>query len=425
MTIPWNRRHSMNTYEKERRNFYKTISNFWPDLYGEEYALYDIAPIKEPDIQEIRLCTSRVGKIYTKAASLLRNASNQTYTEMGFPKETFEFLRLKTIPTESTIARLDLVRIEDTYKCIEINSDTPTFIKELFYVNGQAANEFGMEDPNERMEDQLGKAVKVSIAHAATWLQEPEPYIVFTAHDDNVEDKNTVIYLQELYGLPAKFIPLHELRIVPEKGLYDESGRKIDILYRQTFPIESLILDEDTAGNKIGQWLIDLVLQKKLAIINPPSAFLLQNKAVQAVIWGLHESKDAFFTDEEHQWIENYFLPTYLEPDLFLEKGVSFVKKPVFGREGDTVQIYGLSGKLITEENQQNYLEVTPIFQQYVELPTITYNSKNGRSEGHMLIGSFLVNGEPSAIGFRVGGEITNNLSCFLPAGVVKERGEK
>ena len=132
-----------------------------------------------------------------------------------------------------------------------------------------------------------------------------------------------------------------------------------------------------------------------------------------------------FFTDEEHQWIENYFLPTYLEPDPFLEKGVSFVKKPIFGREGDTVQIYGSSGKLITEENQQNYVEVAPIFQQFVELPTTTFNSEKGRNEGHMLIGSFLVNGEPAAIGFRVGGEITNNLSCFLPAGVVKERGLK
>ena len=31
-------------------------------------------------------------------------------------------------------------------------------------------------------------------------------------------------------------------------------------------------------------------------------------------------------------------LPTYLEPDLFLGKG-SFVQKPSFGREGDTITI--------------------------------------------------------------------------------------
>lgn len=413
----------MYSYKNERKNFYKRISNFWPDLYGEEYALYDITPIKEPDLQEIRRCTFRVGMIYTKAARLLRNASRETYVDMGFPEETIDFLRLKTISEESVIARLDLIKTEDTYKCIEINADTPTFIKELYNVNGIAAKEFGMEDPNEGMEQKLGEAVRLSIAQSAEWIQEAEPYVVFTAHDDNIEDKNTVIYLQQLYGLPAKYIPLHELEIIPEQGLFDGRGRKIDILYRQTFPIESLILDEDASGNKIGKWMINLVLHKKLAMINPPSAFLLQNKAVQAVIWGLHEMNDAFFTDEEHQWIEKYFLATYLESDPFIEKGISFVKKPIFGREGDTVQIFGPTGKLISEEPQQNYIEVPPVYQQYIELPTITFNSEKGRSEGHMLIGSFLVNGNPSAIGVRVGGEITNNLSCFLPAGLVNERG--
>lgn len=409
----------MNSYKNERKNFYNKITNFWPNLYGEEYALYDIAPIKEPDLQEIRQCTFRVGRIYTKAAQLLRNANRETYMDMGFPEETFDFIKLNTIPVESVIARLDLIRTEDTYKCIEINADTPTFIKELFYVNGMAAKEFGKEDPNEGMEEKLGEAIRHSVSQSAEWLQEAEPYVVFTAHDDNVEDKNTVIYLQQLYGLPAKYIPLHELEIIPEHGLFDGKGRKIDILYRQTFPIESLILDEDTSGNRIGKWMIELVLQKELAIINPPSAFLLQNKAVQAVIWGLHEVNDPFFTAEEHQWIQEYFLPTYLEPDPFIKKGVPFVKKPIFGREGDTVQIFAPTGKLITKEQQQNYGEVTPIYQEYIELPTITFNSEKGRNAGHMLIGSFLVNGKPSAIGFRVGGQITNNLSCFLPAGLV------
>jgi len=410
----------LESYNQDRSNFYNGIKNFWPDLYGEEYALFDISAIDEPDLREIRLCTHRVGRIYFKASELLRNVDDETLIDMGFPAETLDFIRLRTIPFESVIARLDLVKNGNSYKCIEINSDTPTFIKELFYVNGLVAKEFNLEDPNAGLAEQLGKAVRTSISESAKWLQEEEPYVVFTAHEDNIEDKNTVLYLQELYRLPAKFIPLHKLIIEPGKGLYDEKGRKIDILYRQTFPIESLLDDEDSYGNKIGQWLLQLVLEKKLAIINPPSAFLLQNKAVQAVIWGLHENNDDFFTDEEHSWIQKYFLPTYLEADPFIYKQSSYVKKPIFGREGDTVQIFGPGGILLAEEQQKTYSEVPAIYQKYIELPRTSYQSETGRKIGYQLIGSFLINGKPSAIGFRVGGEITNNLSCYLPAGLSK-----
>jgi glutathionylspermidine synthase len=132
----------------------------------------------------------------------------------------------------------------------------------------------------------------------------------------------------------------------------------------------------------------------------------------------LHESGDSFFTEEEHSWIEEYFLPTYLEPDTFLLKQSPFVKKPIFGREGDTVQIFSPAGKLLLEEAQKTYSDVPSIYQQFIELPRTSYQSEKGRQIGHKLIGSFLINGKPSAIGLRVGGEITNNLSCYLPAGL-------
>ncbi|RSD25470.1 glutathionylspermidine synthase family protein [Mesobacillus subterraneus] len=413
----------MENYSEKRKRFYSNIKNFWPDLYGEEYALYDAASIGQEEAEMIRIATRKAGHIFFKVCEVLRNADNQTLIEMGFPAETLDFLRIKAMKPESVIARLDLIKSKNTYKCIEINSDTPTFIKELFYVNRMVAADFGLGDPNAGMESHLALSIRKSIADTADWLGEIEPYVVYTAHDDNIEDKNTVLYLRELYGLPSRFVPLHLLRIEPGVGLFDEKGRKVDILYRQTFPIESMILDENGAGNKIGLWLLQLVRDKKLALLNPPSAFLLQNKAVQAVIWGLHENGDPFFSEEEHSWIERYFLPTYLEPVPFIKKKIQYVKKPVFGREGDTVQIFGSDGKLLIEEVHKTYTDVPSIYQECVQLPRAVYLSEKGKQEGHILTGSFLVNGMPSAFGFRAGGEITNNLSCFLPVGLSKERG--
>lgn len=405
-------------YHKKRRKFYNRIDKFWADLYGEEYALYDIALIEKTELEQIHIASERIGVIFSKICKLLREVPDQTLLEMGFPKETLFFLRLKTLMSESVISRLDLIPTGKGYKCIEINADTPTFIKELFDVNGEVCREFAVSNPNEGFDLLLRNAVRESIFESARKLVTKEPYIVFTAHEENIEDRETVLYLQKLSGLASNFTPLHKLQIQKGVGLFDEVGGKIDILYRQTFPIENLIEDEDADGNKIGLWLLELVEAGKLAIINPPSAFLLQNKAVQAVIWGLHLENSLFFTKEEHSWIEEYFLPTYLEPDFFITKGLSFVKKPAFGREGDTVEIYTKDGLLSHADVQRSYTEYLPVYQLYVEHPTITFKNEKGEQEGRLLIGSFLLNGKAAAVGYRVGGAIINNLSYYLPLGM-------
>lgn len=122
---------------------------------------------------------------------------DETLLEMGFPKETISF-KIKTIPAESVISRLDLIPFGDSYKCIEINADTPTFIKELFSINGLVCNEFDVANPNEGMEVLLRKAVRHSINES---IAHPSPHIVFTAHEDNIEDRETVLFLQRGYRL--------------------------------------------------------------------------------------------------------------------------------------------------------------------------------------------------------------------------------
>lgn len=408
-------------YHEERKAFYSRIRNFWADLYGEEYALFDMKMVESNEIEQIRLTSERVGHIFFKVCHLLRNVPDQTLIDMGYPKETIPFIRLKTLKAESVISRLDLIPADNGYKCIEINADTPTFIKELFYINGEVCKEFSVENPNLGMDFFLSKTIRDSIEEDINRAGCNDPYVVFTAHEDNVEDRETVLYLQKVSGVSSKFIPLHKLHIQKGVGLFDDEGNQIDILYRQTFPIESLITDEDEEGNKIGIWLLELVQKGKLTVLNPPSAFLLQNKAVQGIIWGLHVEKHPFFTDEEHQWIERYFLPTFLEPDYFIESKISYVKKPAFGREGDTVEIYNEKGELVDEDVQKSYTEYLPVYQQFQEHPTTLFQSEKGKQEGKLLIGSFLLSGKPSAIGFRVGGSITNNLSYYLPVGMKKE----
>ena len=156
-------------------------------------------------------------------------------------------------------------------------------------------------------------------------------------------------------------------------------------------------------------------------MLNPISAFLLQSKAVQAAIWGMKELDSPYFTETEKQWIYQYFLPTYLEEDIFIENGMKYVKKPSFGREGDTVSVFQGTEKLF-EDKHKTYEKSLPVYQKYVDLPSQQIKTMNGIFEGKVLIGSFLINGKASGIGLRAGKQITDNNAYFLPLGIKKGR---
>lgn len=398
-----------------RQNFYQSIPDFWPDLYEMEYALYDVATITATEVAHIRIASEKIWHIFTKTLTLLQLVPDATLLSLGFPKNSLPYLRLTTLPLASVIARLDLIPYHNSYKCIEINADTPTFIKELFTVNQKVCEHFNVNNPNKYEEARLFRAIRASVEKSAP---KETAHIVFTAHSDDIEDALTVRYLQS--AIPhAHFTPLHRLHIVRHEGLYDEVGRKIDVLYRQTFPLEQLLEDTNEQGDPIGEWLLELVQQRKLAIINPPSAFLLQNKAVQAVIWGLHDNNDPYFTPQDHCDIAHYFLPTYLENTPFITAKQAFVEKPIFGREGDTVRIFEGTNKLRYQEEARTYTTYPYVYQAYVKQPIQHFKTEQGMQQGSLLLGSFIVGNQASAIGYRVGATITNNLSYYLPLGML------
>lgn len=411
---------SPKAHAERREKFYAPLRDkFWPELYDMEYSLLDVYLMSREEVDEIRLATERVGKIFAKTAAMLRQADDQVLWELDFPEETYKYIRMKTINPDSVIARVDLARTPDGYKVLEINADTPTFIKECYNINGLVCREFGVKDPNHGLEPELAEAVRMAIIDSYKYIGgSGMPYVVFTSHGDHLEDRHTALYLLELSGLVnATYCPLDGLRIA-ENGLFDAYDRKIDVLYRQTYPIEHLIHDRDRETNvNVGSLLLDHIVNRKVAVVNPPAAFLLQTKGVQVVIWGLHE-EETFFTAEEHEWIEQYMLPTYFEEDWFIEDREAYVKKPCFGREGDTVEIFHPDGTLMYADKNRSYTDSAPVCQKFAELPKTRIKTIEGEKEAHLLTGCFLINGKASAVGLRAGNMITDNATYYLPAGI-------
>ncbi|MES5926001.1 glutathionylspermidine synthase family protein [Bacillus cereus group sp. MG9] len=408
----------MSQYIKKRKEFYSNYPHFWSDLYECEYSLFHVFPITEQTMKQLQVATERMGKIFFKTARILRNLSNEQLLELGFPTASLPFIRLKGMYPESVISRFDFALTEDNrIKMLEFNSDTPTFIVECFQMNGKVCEELDFDDPNANQERLLSSGITKAVMEFTKGMEDPN--VVFTAHPEHIEDWNTTMYLSRLCHVENKVMPMTELRITDD-ALVDRDGVPIDVLYRQTYPIEDLIEDQDPeTGDLVGVELLQLVKEGKLFIINPLSAFLLQPKSIQCLIWGLAE-EGAFYTSEEQKWIKEYMLPTYLEPDLFLGKS-PFVQKPSFGREGDTITIRDKDTNIMIRNAHETYKSSLPIFQKYTELPVVFLETEKGIEKLSYVFGAFLIAGKASSIGIRAGEKITGNESYYLPVGIKKE----
>ncbi|GAA4717089.1 glutathionylspermidine synthase family protein [Brevibacillus fulvus] len=387
----------------------------WDCMYDEEYALASLHLIPDRLREQLAEATERLARIYGKVLPVLQQSDSALLRELGIPEAALAACRLQVHELPTLVGRFDFAQTAEGLKMLEFNSDTPTGIVEAFHVNQHICDAYGAKNPNQGMAKQLTEAFQ-SIRQKYASMGYRTEHIYFSALDWHEEDKGTTLYLLNHSGLPGRFIGLEQLRLFEDRlyALQDDQFLPIDLLYR-LHALEKLAEEHDTDGYPTGPHLLELIAQKKLAVINPPSAFLLQTKALQALIWNLHES-NAFFTREEHETVETYMLPTYFE-NRFLGRE-RFVSKPIFGREGGGVVLHDRQGETLERDQEEFYWDQPMIYQRFVDLPIVETDTLKGKYHGHLLWGSFLINGKPSAIIARLGGRITNNLSYYLPVGL-------
>jgi len=407
------------SYEEMREQLYGPLREVfsWDWLDGMEYGLAGIHYITQEFRQEIAFATEALGAIYAKTVFAVQSADDELLVELGIPQEALLTVRILVKPEIVTvIGRFDFVQTTNGLKMIEFNADTPTSVVEAFFVNAKACCFFKAINPNVGTEGHLKEAFARIIE---TYKDQgyATDSIVFSALDWHNEDSDTVKYLLDQSGLAAKFVALQDLRVSNDRlcTLIEGQLVPIDVWYR-LHVLEKLAEEKDERDDyPTGARVLDMVARGKLAIINPPSAFVAQTKALQSLIWNLHE-KGEFYTQKEHQLIETYMLPTYME-NRFLNK-VPYVTKPIFGREGGAVSLFDADGRVAEKDNDEFYWDQPMIYQKRVEMGEAESNTVSGPYKGKLLWGSFLIGGKASAISARIGEQITGNLSCYLPTGI-------
>ncbi|MCT8138098.1 glutathionylspermidine synthase family protein [Anaerobacillus sp. CMMVII] len=377
----------------------------WATLYenyeDNQYMSDSLLLVPRGMAYEIENASRAVHDIYTKAFERICKDPS-TLHQLGFPVMLWD-LFLKPSKTKfSYFVRYDFIASAEGLKVIEANTDTPVGIVEASIAQEVLCAEHHSQNPN----SQLGKRIRDA------WYQVIKDYYIrstdtlfFTCADWHTEDKQTVEYLLSLYPQKAKYVPLEHI-VVEKSGVKTPDGEKIDFLYR-LYPLEYFLEEKSGTGEAIGEQFLVHIMEDTLKVINPPSALLMQSKAILALITS---KKEEWFTRSEQNAIEKYFLPTYHSLDQLQD---SYVRKPVLGREGGGIQMV-VNGTVLEEDNEY-YQNQKTVYQPYFPMPDQTIDTWDGPYTGKLLIGSHVIGGEPSGLFFRVGGLITGDLSMFVP----------
>jgi glutathionylspermidine synthase len=211
-------------------------------------------------------------------------------------------------------------------------------------------------------------------------------YLHLTGATENAEDAGTLAYLEDTArqaGLETTLIDIEEIGLRDDGNFVDMENRTIELAFK-LYPWEWMF--HDAFGAKLAdaptRW------------IEPPWKAILSNKGILPLLWEM-------FPDHPN------LLPAYFEDDPNAARlGSSFVRKPLYSREGANVALIREGMTLAQQEGP--YGAEGFIRQALAPLPNF--------SGQYPVLGSWLVDHTPCGLSIREDqNPITGNTSRFLP----------
>ena len=415
-------------FNQERDDFYKQYPDFYAN-YDEDtyqYGLYQTFKVKESLKKELETATNSIWRIFMKLKEYLKQLHPDELHALNISPQLAEYIQCDYLTHHSFISRFDFIvdlKTNDV-KIIELNNETPYYLVEAYQMNNAYLLHKEQVRQGEGYLMNLQTAYAQALADSAAFLnrQELRVAILGCDKDEDLEEYNLMTFYQNLFSSihSAEFIHYEDLRIVKDEGLYNGRGERVDVLFHPSYPIEFLQHDTSEKNEPIGLWMLDLVKQGKLSLINPPACHFLQNKTLLALLWTLHQVNFKLFTEEEHAAIEKYMLPTYTNSFEFEMKEQPYVEKPINGRRGKSVTIYddGQHAKHLPRDNGLSHEEM--VYQKYMKMPTVEVIMDGREHEKKLQISSFVVGGKFNGMVTIVGDAIIDSECHWLPHMIVQ-----
>ena len=273
-------------------------------------------------------------------------------------------------------------------KLLEYNADTPTSVYETgvfqwVWLEDAIANQTIPKDADqynslhERLIEgwkQIGKGGHVHLAGAI----------------DDPEDGGTIQYLEDTArqaGLSTTVLATESIGRNPKGGFVDLQDRPIELMFK-LYPWEWMFREQFGAylAGAPTRWL------------EPPWKAILSNKGILPLLW-------AMFPRHPN------LLPAFFDDDpKAAELGNSFVRKPLYSREGSNVAI--VVDGVAVDQDEGPYGAEGYIRQAVATLPRLDGN--------YVALGSWIAAGQPCGLSAREDlSPITKNTSRFLPHAIV------
>jgi glutathionylspermidine synthase len=207
---------------------------------------------------------------------------------------------------------------------------------------------------------------------------------------ESTEDAGTLAYLEDAArqaGLATTAIDIEDIGWRDDGNFVDLDERTIELAFK-LYPWEWMFHDV------FGAWLI----KAPTRWIEPPWKAVLSNKGILALLWEM-------FPDHPN------LLPAYFEDDPNVARlGASFVRKPLYSREGANVALVREGVTLVQQEGP--YEAEGFVRQALAPLPNF--------SGQYPVLGSWLIDHVPCGLSIREDeNPITGNNSRFLPHAIL------
>ena len=325
-------------------------------------------------IDQVEAATNELHRLCLRAVD--RVVREDLFARLAIPERWVPLIRRSWERKEQSIfGRFDLWWDGcNPPKLLEYNADTPTSLLEAAVVQWFWLEEMFPE------EDQFNSLHERLIAR---WQgAEVRGTVYFTCLREAEEDLANVTYLADTArqaGLATEHIFIEDIGW--------NAGRKL-FLDQRVRPIETLM--------KLypWEWMLEEEFGPHLAgapwrVFEPAWKLVLSNKGILPILWEMAPGHPNL-------------LPAYAEPQRL---GESYVKKPLFGREGANITLVRGSH---TETTPGEYGAEGFVYQAFQPLPNF---------DGHCpVIGSWVIGNEAGGMGIRESESlITGNTSRFVP----------
>jgi glutathionylspermidine synthase len=204
------------------------------------------------------------------------------------------------------------------------------------------------------------------------------------------EDAGTLAYLEDTArqaGLATTLIDIEDIGWRDDGSFVDPDDRSIELVFK-LYPWEWMF--QDAFGERL--------IKAQTRWIEPPWKAILSNKGILPLLWEM-------FPDHPN------LLPAFFEDDPNAAMlGASFVRKPLYSREGANVAL--ISAGITVVEQEGPYGAEGFIRQAFAPLPNF--------SNQYPVLGSWLVDHTPCGLSIREDeNPITGNTSRFLPHAIL------